>query len=237
MEDKLLREALQPTADCLSIEQLGHYRDDTLTPSARQTSERHISSCANCRAELAMLDAFATLSVRDDEAAIVREGAAALERRRAEIFGERRSRVTEFRRRFSVSALRPAFALAAMLLMIVGGYFLTQPASRDLPRTSSDVTRTSENVVVQAPIGDVQSVPDQLQWRSVAGASRYRARIAEVDRHEVWSTDTTTTSATLPPEVRAQIVPGKTLVWQVTAFSAAGTPIAESTPQRFRVAR
>jgi anti-sigma factor RsiW len=237
MEDKILRQALQPTADCLSIEQLGRYHDDALTPAVRQTSERHISACANCQSELALLDAFTTLSVRDEEAAIVRSGAAILERRRDEIFGARRSNVTEFRRRVSVSALRPVFAMAALLLMVVGGYYLIQPASRTGPGMSPDVTRTSEIVVVQAPAGDVKSVPDQLQWRPVAGASRYRARIAEVDRHEVWSTDTTTTSVTVPPAVRAQIVPGKTLVWQVTAFSAASKPIAESNPQRFRVAR
>jgi hypothetical protein len=237
MEDKVLKEALQPTADCLSIEQLGRYRDGVLTGASRHMCERHISACANCRAELALLDAFTNLGVADEEAALVRDGAAALERRRAEIFGERRSNVAEFRRRFSVGALRPVFALAAVLLMVVGGYYLTQPASRSVPAMSSEVTRMSETVVLHAPAGDVQSVPDQLQWRPVAGASRYRARIVEVDRHEVWSTDTTTTSVTLPPAVRAQIVPGKTLVWQVTAFSAASKPIAESNPQRFRVTR
>jgi putative zinc finger protein len=236
MEDKQLKVALQPTADCLSIEQLGRYQDDALTPAAREITERHVRGCANCQTELALLDAFSTLAVREDEAEVVRDGVKTLERRRAEIFGKRSGTVTEFRRRFSVAALRPVFAMAAVLLMIVGGYYLTQNSSRNSSGIDPDATRSSK-IIVEAPSGDVQSVPEQLQWKSIDGASSYRIRITEVDRHELWSTDTTTSPVTLPPSVRAQIVPGKTLVWQVTAYGAANKPIAESTPQRFRVAR
>jgi hypothetical protein len=237
MEDKHLTQALQPGADCPSIEELGRYRDDALAPAARRACEQHISGCANCRAELALLEAFVALEVRNDESAIVREGVRQLDRRRAQLLAERPNTAPEIRRRFSVAAFRPALALAAMLLTVAGGYYLTRPASHSVLVTDSDTTRSSEAVVILTPRGEVQSRPDRLEWRAVAGASSYRARIDEVDRHEVWSTDTTTTSATLPPAVLAQIVPGKTFVWRVTAYSAAHSPIAESAPERFRLAR
>ena len=54
---------------------------------------------------------------------------------------------------------------------------------------------------------------------------------------KAYTTDTTAASIELPPSVRAQIVPGKTLLWQVTAIDASNAPIAESEPLRFRVTR
>jgi hypothetical protein len=92
-------------------------------------------------------------------------------------------------------------------------------------------------VTLRAPIGDVADAPERLQWEPVAGAVRYHAQLAEVDRREVWSADTSGTSIAIPAPVRGQVVPGKTLVWTITAYDAAGVPIAESDRQRFRVAR
>jgi hypothetical protein len=237
MEDKRLRDALQPGAECLSIEEIGRYRDDALAPAARRACEEHLRLCANCRAELALLDAFTALEVRSEESEIVREGVRQLDRRHAQWRRERPGASPETRRRFFVTSLRPALALAAMLLAVAGGYYLTRPASQPVSGIDSDATRSSEAVVIETPRGDVQSVPDRLEWRAVAGASSYHARVDEVDRHEVWSVDTTTTSATLPPAVRALIVPGKSFIWHVTAYSAARNPIAESAPERFRLAR
>jgi hypothetical protein len=123
------------------------------------------------------------------------------------------------------------------LLAIVGGSYLFKS---DVPRLPSSVgagteTTRSLTVIARAPIGDQTKVPERFDWQPVAGAERYHVSLMEVDRHETWAADTTDTFVMLPPAVRGQIVPAKTLVWQVKAFGAAATPIAESGAERFRL--
>jgi hypothetical protein len=57
----------------------------------------------------------------------------------------------------------------------------------------------------------------------------------EVDRTEVWSTESRQASVALPPSVRARIVPGKPLLWQVVAKDGSGKTVATSEIQRFRL--
>jgi hypothetical protein len=83
----------------------------------------------------------------------------------------------------------------------------------------------------------VIAAPQRLEWRPVSGAVRYRVRLMEVDRRELWSIDTAGTAADLPEPIRALAVPAKTLLWQVTAYNAASAVIAESGQERFRLAR
>jgi hypothetical protein len=169
----------------------------------------------------------------------VRAGVDALRQREPEIFGDKGRRRWSLRGWMGASALRPALTAAVVLLGVLSGYYLTRPAAPGFPTnigTGSDTTR-SMAVALRAPVGDVTVVPERLQWEPVDGASRYRVRLAEVDRHEIWSAETSDTSIAIPDSVRAQVVPGKTLVWQVTAYNAAGAPIADSDPQRFRLAR
>jgi hypothetical protein len=135
--------------------------------------------------------------------------------------------------------MRPALAMAAVLLAIVGGYYLTTPVVPRLPTeigAGPDATR-SLTVALRGPIGDQTAVPGRLEWQPVSGAVRYQVRLTEVDRLEIWASDTTDTVVDLPPDVRARIVPGKTLVWQVTAYGASNAPIAESNAERFRLVR
>jgi anti-sigma factor RsiW len=86
MEEQHLRRALRPGPDCPSIERLGRYADGTLTAEERRGDESHVATCVNCQAELVLLQAFATASVRGDEADDVRWGVEQLARRQAEIF-------------------------------------------------------------------------------------------------------------------------------------------------------
>src|SRR5207237_303969 len=79
-----------------------------------------------------------------------------------------------------------------------------------------------------ARVGDVGEGPERFEWQPVSGAVRYHVALMEVDRRELWAIDTSDTSVTLPAAVRRQIVPSKTLLWQVKAVGAADAPIAES---------
>lgn len=239
MEEQNLTNALRPGPDCLSIERLGRYADGALTPDERRREESHVVTCPNCQAELALLQAFATPSVRDDEAEAVRWGVEQLRRREPEIFEGGRLKDVPVRRWLSIERLRPALALAAVLLALVGGYYLSTQGVPGLPTDigSSPETTRALAVSLVGPIGDQTAVPARLQWQPVSGAARYRVRLSEVDRHEIWSSDTLDAAIDLPADVRARIVPGKTLVWQVTAYTASNAPLAESPAERFRLVR
>jgi Putative zinc-finger len=236
MEDENLRNALRPGPDCLLLDRLGRYADGVLSDGDRAADESHIATCPNCQAELTLLHAFAASPVRDDEADIVRAGVEQLRRRESEIFRSGQRDDQSLRRWFSLGKLRPALAMAAVLLAIVGGYYITNPAAPRLPTdvgSGSEATR-SMGITVLEPVGDQTAVPGRLRWQPVSGASRYHVRLTEVDRHEIWSGDTTESAVDLPADIRAQISPAKSLIWQVAAYGSSATPIAESDPQRFR---
>jgi hypothetical protein len=57
----------------------------------------------------------------------------------------------------------------------------------------------------------------------------------EVDRVPFWSAETREPGIELPSAVRAKIVPGKALLWEVVAKDAAGRTVAGSGQQAFRV--
>jgi hypothetical protein len=239
MERGILNRALRPGDECLSVEQIGRFADGAMAPRERASAEAHIASCATCQSELTLLQAFSTTTVRDDEADAVREGVATLRRRESEIFGDARRSKAVRRDWIPWALLRPMAGVAVVLLFAGTSYYLFKSTSPQLPTvvgTDSEVTR-SLTVSVRGPVGDQAVAPERLEWTPVSGAVRYHVRLMEVDRRELWSSDTTGTMATLPDAIRAQIVPAKTLLWDVTAIGSASTPIAESGAQRFRLAR
>jgi hypothetical protein len=239
MEHEILSSALQPSADCPSLDELGRFADGALTPAERARRAPHIERCHACQAELAMLQAFADAEIRADEQAAVRDIVTELRRREHEIFGA--AAVPEIRQRswLQLVSVRHALSLATVLLLMVGSFYFLKSTPPRLPSDISpggDVTR-SLTVALRGPVGDQVEAPRRLEWQPVAGAVRYRARVMEVDRRELWSIDTGSTAADLPPAVRAQIVPAKTLLWQVTAYDASNATLAESRLERFRLAR
>jgi hypothetical protein len=237
MEDQILKSALAPNAACLSIEQLGRYADGSLDGEERAAAALHIKNCLSCQAELALLEAVTSGALRPEEAQIVRDGAARLEQRMAERLAADRVETLPRPRRPGFSAF-PLAAVAAVLLMATGSfYFLLMRKAPELPgsvATGDEVTR-SLAVAVRGPIGDQAEPPGRFEWIAVDRAVRYRLRIMEVDRNEVWSTSTSAPGVDLPPAVRTSIAPGRTLLWDVTAYDAADATIAESGTQSFRV--
>ena len=236
MERELLHDALKPGPDCVSIEDLGRYADGSLAPHERSVVTSHVDGCANCQAELALLRAFTEATVRDGEHEVVDDGVARLRRHEPAIFVDARREQSDGKGWLPWPSLRAAFSLAAVLLAVVGSFYLFKA---DVPRLPSDVTGTgttrSLTVIARAPVGDQTNVPERIEWQPVSGAERYHVSLMEVDRHELWAADTTDNFVMLPPSVRGQIAPAKTLIWQVKAFGAAATPLAESGVERFRL--
>jgi hypothetical protein len=236
MDREILTRALQPGPECLSIDELGQYADDALPAEQRAAATAHIESCLNCQAELALMRGMVDAPVAADERAAVAGAVAQLQARPSPLPRVHHEQPSgRWWRRFG--AWRAALSVTAALLAAVSGYYLLSSQAPRLPTdvgSDSAVTR-SLTIPVRGPIGDQQTPPDRLEWRAIDGAVRYHARVMEVDRTEVWSTDSTETSVALPADVRARIAPMKTMLWQVTAFGAGQTPIAESGIQRFRL--
>jgi hypothetical protein len=239
MEDQNLTDALRPGPECPSIERLGRYADGTLPREDARREQSHIVACANCQAELALMQAFATPAVRDDEAEAVKWGVSELRRREREIFDGGGPVQPPVRRSMWFARLRPVPALAIVLLSLAGGYYFTRQAASRLPARTGPGPETTRSLAIAArsPIGDQTATPARLEWEPVGGAARYRVRLSEVDRQEIWTGETIASAIDLPEHVRARVAPGKTLVWRVTAYGASNAPIAESNDERFRVVR
>jgi len=240
MDPEILRTALAPSAECLPLEQLGRYADGALGADEETAAAMHIRRCLNCQAELALLQAVTSSSVRTGEANIVRDGVARLGQRITEIVGADRVETSSRRRWFRFGALLPVAAVAAVLLIVTlaGSFYLLPRKAPELPSrvtTADEVTR-SLAVAVRGPLGDQVEAPRRFEWLAVDRAVRYRVRLMEVDRREVWSTSTSALGVDLPSPVRTWIGPARTLLWDVTAYDASGAPIAESGPQSFRLA-
>jgi hypothetical protein len=95
----------------------------------------------------------------------------------------------------------------------------------------------SQQVDLVAPLGEVSFAPKELQWKSFANASKYKVEVMEVDHALLWSTETNYISLTIPASIRAKMLPGKPVLWQVTALDSSGRVLAVSQVQRFSVAR
>jgi hypothetical protein len=128
----------------------------------------------------------------------------------------------------------PAAAMACLLMIVGSGlYFRTRRPAGIPDDVSQGAVWRSTRIAIVGPSGDVAQ-PAELTWRAVDGASQYHVRLTEVDGAEIWSADTDATKVAIPPQVRAQLQPGRTFRWQVAARNAAG-PIAESSLHSFHI--
>jgi len=175
----------------------------------------HIRGCLNCDAELALMQAVTSTPVRAGE----------------------RDAGTSPTRGWLRPGLFPVAAAAAAFLFVAGVLYTRVARAPELPHgvtTEGEVTR-SLTVTTRGPVGDVREPPRRLEWVAVERAVRYRVRLLEVDRREVWSESTSALEVDLPSSVRASFAPGRTLLWDVTAHDASGAVVAESGPQPVRL--
>lgn len=243
-ERELWRRALAANVDCPTIEELGRLSDDSI--SQPEVVRTHLAGCARCQTELAMLREFQSATIGAEEAGAVSWITAELERRFGRVRGaaplpsqlmHKREPPRWWDHLVGAKPLRGALGLAAVLVLIALG--LQLPGARE-PELSSNavsgpVVLRSEELVALGPTGDLERIPSELQWQATSGAVRYLVKVMEVDRTELWKTESGQTSVSLPTVVRAQIVPGKTLLWQVTATDSAGRTLATSQVLPFRL--
>ena len=214
-----LSDIFGPTPGCLPLDELVKTLEGARGGDVKRASEQHIKTCPNCSAEIDLLRSFesatATPEERDAVSAIVsrlrKSSPAAVESWWARIWRPR--------------ILAPAaISLAAAAVLIVVG---VRPRQSNLEAPVDTVMR-SNHITPVAPLGELTERPSQLQWQSLAAASRYNIRLLEVDRTELWRAATQSTSVVIPASVLVKIVPSKKLLWEVSAVDSSGNLLASS---------
>jgi hypothetical protein len=216
-----VKRQLELTAACIATERFG----DALADAERD----HLAVCQRCQAELALWHEIDASTTGPEEEAAVRWIAGELRRRRGRSHAAARSWLAGLR------GPRLFAAAASILLVAGGGYVFWDPEPQPgEPQSADHVYRTAQITVV-GPVGDLQSPPNELKWVPVDGAVSYDVRVVEVDGTSLWRGSSPGPHVSMPAAVVARFVPGKTIVWEVTARAPGGAPVAVSGTYRFRV--
>jgi hypothetical protein len=241
-EDSLLRKALSPSGACATPLELGSLADGSLAQPAAARLRDHVWKCARCQTELALLKQFEDAAPEPDEERAVKWISVRLERRFSEApAGPSPVRIHDRAappRRSLFSALNVAgFALAASAFAVAAIVGLREGRAPELtaPSQGASTVLRSAGIATLAPAGELDAAPEALRWEPRTDAASYSVQVMEVDRIGLWSAETRETMIALPPGIRARIVPGKPLLWEVVAKDAAGRIVASSGNQQFRV--
>ena len=237
-----LRSALQATPDCLAPEELEHLAKD-----AAQTHP-HVSQCSRCQTDLALLRSFESNDPLPDEGAAVAWIGARMERRLDQIKHPNRSRGEEgsananswLQKLFGGGSMRWLVPAAAMLVVAAAAavwFHRPQEPEFRADSGSGPVVYRSQEVEAAGPSGEVAETPKTLQWKAFPGAAEYKVSIMEVDETPLWAGDTHDLVLTIPDGVRAKMLPGKPVLWRVTALDGQARTLATSQVQRFSVQR
>jgi hypothetical protein len=213
---------LRPLRDCVAIERFG----EALTPAERE----HVTACPRCHSEMELWQRFNDPTTPPEEAEDVRWIKEEVARRGA----SGSAIVPTSPRRFAASPRMLAVAATIFLALGIGYLLDNRQPSIDVP-AGREVAYRSAGITVIAPSGDLAAAPTQLEWTAVPGAMSYDVQVVEVDRAVLWRSSTREPRVEVPAAVSAQFVPGKTILWEVTARRDA-TVLAESGTQKFRVA-
>jgi hypothetical protein len=130
--------------------------------------------------------------------------------------------------------------IAAAVVVAIGSVVLLRPSKEpDLHADagSGPAVYRSQEVEVISPAGELPQAPKSFLWKGFAGSAIYKVSVMEVDHEVLWATKTNDTSITIPSSIRGKMLPGKPVLWQVTALSSQGQVLAVSQVQRFSVAR
>lgn len=244
MSDRdILKSTLAATPECLAPEQLEALVDGRKT-------HPHLAGCPRCQAELAMLKSFESGTPLPDEGAAVAWISSRLDRQLDSIKHPIRSRARAavqtlepqswLTRIFGQGGFRWALPITAVAAIAIVSALLLQPPKPPQLQANAGgkpAIYRSQEVTVVGPAGELQQVPQQLQWQAFSGAETYKVEITEIDQTRLWAVDTRETSVEIPASIRAKMLPGKPILWQVTAVDGQGRVLGTSQIQRFAAPR
>ena len=222
-----MRRALEQTADCPVL--------DELTAEPRSSAvDAHVKGCGHCQNEMAMFSEFSLAEVKPEEAGDVQWVAA----KTAAKVKAATSPAPWWKTIFAPQLIKQAsFSLAALLMVASGVFYVsrtsTEPAFPGETPTAS--TLRANSIQLTEPLEDINSAPSSFQWQELTNCSDYQVIVSEVDRMQIWSSRTTKSGILIPEQLMKQVLPGKTLLWKVIAYDAAGRQLAESETRKFRV--
>lgn len=230
---KMWQEAAAATKDCLPLEVLEQMVDNT---SRDAKAAAHLAGCAHCQTELAMLKNFEQSTPSADEGAAVAWIAAQLERRQnAPVAQQKVASVPFWRTMFRIPYLAGAAALAAVLIFGISLYHGNSDGPGKLnPGIGSGQFRSGAIHLV-SPIADQPITPAEFRWDAVQGAASYTVELKDVAGITLATAKSTQNVLPVTPEMKTDMISGKPLKWKVTAMDAAGTEIANSSLEQFKV--
>jgi hypothetical protein len=205
--------------------------DFPLGSAQRKAAEEHVSACAHCRTELALLQEFVAGNIREDEKESVDwiKGQLTPPAQVPREIKQPRDQGSRWWGKLWSPGYAAALAVAAALIVFVNVEW-RRPAS--VPGQQADVMRSTTLRAI-APVGELDRVPEELRWSDVPGAARYSILVTEVDLTPVFQGRVGSSSIPLPEEVRKILVPGKVLQWTVIAEDASGRELATTGVQKF----
>jgi hypothetical protein len=230
---KMWQEAASATEECLPLEVLERMADNT---SRDAKAAAHLSGCAHCQTELAMLKNFEQSTPSADEGAAVAWIAAQLERRQsAPVTQQKAATIPFWRTMFRVPYLAGAAALAAVLVLGISLYHGNSDGpSKINPGLGSGQFR-SGSIHLLSPIAEQNSAPAEFRWDAVPGAASYTVELKDVAGITLATASSTQNVLPVTPEIKAVMISGKPLKWQVTAMDSTGKEIANSGTEQFKV--
>jgi hypothetical protein len=231
---KMWQEATAETKECLPLEVLERMMENS--SSADPKAAAHLSGCAHCQTELAMLKSFEQSTPSADEGAAVAWIAAQLQRRQnAPVAQQKIVHVPFWRTMFRVPYLAGAAALAAVLVLGISLYNGNPGGPGKINPGLGSGNFRSGAIHLVSPIADQNNAPQEFRWDAVQGASTYSVELKDVAGITLASATSTQNVLPVTPEMRANMLSGKPLKWKVTALNAAGKEIANSSTEQFKV--
>jgi hypothetical protein len=240
MNRSLLNQALKAKAGCLTPQELEKLAADA------SASHPHLSECAHCEGELAMLKMFESSEPLPGEGAAVAWISARLEKRMDQIKDPGLARkaahanVSWISRLFGSGNMRWVLPVTAVLIVAITSAVLlrrSQEPQLNANAGQGPAVYRSQEVAVTGPFGELPEAPKTLQWKAFPGASGYKIEVMEIDENPLWSGETPERILTLPAAIRAKMLPGKPVLWKVTALDGQGRVLAVSQMQRVWVQR
>lgn len=198
--------------NCKCEERIDDYLLNRMDEGEREEFEKHYFDCISC---------FEKIVERDELIATVKLKADV-------IFGDMESaketyRLPWYSRAFSFLTVKQwamAAVSAAMILIIALGVLPTLDKETPQFHLNEDTVRGKSITIIS------DNIPAQFKWESLGEGVEYKVSIYNHDL--LWSVTIKENFISLPEEIISEMVPGTKYFWQVKAFSANGTLIAES---------